>query len=200
MPNYLTVEDPNKKIAPLTVKEKFNLFARETFDPFTPAAAAAGAAISQIDNSDPKYGYGGGAYAQRFGAACADIASQNFFSDFVMASVLHQDPRYFRRGPEYGTWHRVGYALSRVFVTRMDAGNETFNSSGVIGMAMGIALSNAYYPDKSVTGEEVGSRFATSFAAAALGNLLPEFWPDFHEKFFRHKTNPPSTSAPPAPH
>ena len=51
-------------------------------------------------------------------------------------------------------------------------------------MGLGIALSNAYYPDSSVSGGEVASRFGTSLAASALSNILPEFWPDIHQKFF----------------
>jgi hypothetical protein len=196
IPIFLAVEDPQRKVAPLTVKQKFGLFARETFDPFTVAASAAGAALSQLDNDDPKYGRGAGPYAQRFGAAAADITTQNFFSDAVLASLLHEDPRYFRRGPEFRVWYRVGYALSRVVITRTDAGKERFNYSGIGGMGMGIALSNAYYPDSSVNGEEVASRFGTSLIANALGNLLPEFWPDIHQKFFRRKPRPSST--PPA--
>jgi hypothetical protein len=192
IPNFLAVEDPQRKFTPLTVKQKFGLFAKETFDPFTAASAAAGAALSQIDNDDPKYGHGAGPYAQRFGAAVADITTQNFFSDAVLASVLHEDPRYFRRGVEYGVWSRVGYALSRVVVTRTDSGASSFNYSGMLGMGMGIALSNAYYPDQSVNGEEVATRFGTSLIANALGNLLPEFWPDFHEKFFHRKPRAPS--------
>lgn len=190
IPNYLTVEDPSKKVAPLTVKQKFELFAKETFDPFTVASAAAGAALSQADNDDPKYGQGWGPYGQRFGAAAADIATQNFFSDAVMASALHEDPRYFRRGSEYRLWYRAGYALSRVIVTRTDAGTATFNYAGILGMSMGIALSNAYYPPSSVNGTEVASRFATSMVASALTNLLPEFWPDIRQKFFRHRPRP----------
>ncbi len=147
IPNYLTVEDPDKKVAPLTAKQKYWLFAKETFDPFTVASAAAGAALSQVDNDNPKYGEGAGPYAQRFGAAVADITTQNFFQDAVLASLLHEDPRYFRRGPEFGVWYRVGYALSRVVVTRTDAGKDRFNYSGILGMSLGIALSNAYYPD-----------------------------------------------------
>lgn len=197
VPNYLTVEHPESKIAPLSVKQKFALFAKETFDPFTFAASAAGAGISQTDNDDPKYGYGGRAYAQRFGAAVADVTSQNFFSDAVLASWWHEDPRYFRRGPEFTFWYRVGYALSRAVVTRTDSGGRQFNYSGVVGMSVGIALSNVYYPPASVNGSEVARRFGTSFAATALGNILPEFWPDIHDKLFRHKA-PPSTAAPPA--
>ena len=191
IPNYLTVEDPHKKLPPLTVKEKFQLFAKGTFDPFTALSAAAGAALSQADNGDPKYGQGTGPYGERFGAAVADIATQNFFADAVMASALHEDPRYFRRGPEFGVWHRVGYALSRVVVTRTDAGNPTFNYAGILGMSMGIALSNAYYPDRSVNGSEVASRFGSSLVASSLGNLLPEFWPDVRQKFFHRQRRHP---------
>jgi hypothetical protein len=142
-----------------------------------------------------KYGEGAGPYGQRFGAAAADITTQNFFSDAVLASLLHEDPRYFRRGPEFGIWYRVGYALSRVVVTRTDAGKGTFNYSGMLGMGMGIALSNAYYPESSVNGREVASRFETSLAASALSNLLPEFWPDIHQKFLHRKSRPAPPSA-----
>ena len=187
IPNYQTVSDPHAPVSALTVKQKFNLFAKETFDPFTPAAGAAGAAISQSDNDDPKYGYGSRAYAQRFGAALADITSQNFFSDALMASVLHEDPRYFRIGPEFTFWHRVGHAVARVAVTRTDSGKATFNYAGILGIGMGIALSNAYYPPASVNGAEMGKRFGTSLAAAALFNILPEFWPDIRQKIFRRK-------------
>jgi len=194
IPNFQTVNDPNAAFRPLTVRQKFHLFARETVDPFTFAGAAMGAGLSQAGNEDPKYGQGGRAYAQRFGAAFTDIATQNFFADFLLASALHEDPRYFRRGSEYGFFYRVGYAMSRVVVTRTDAGHRTFNFAGIGGMAMGIGLSDAYYPPGSVNAMEFGSRILTSLTAAALGNILPEFWPDIQRKLFhRHDHPPPAT-------
>ncbi len=199
IPNFLTVENPEPNVPPLTVKQKFVLFAKETFDPFTFAESAAGAGISQAHNGDPVYGRGSGAYADRFGAAFTDVATQNFFSDALLASWFHEDPRYFRRGPEFSFWYRVGYAISRVVVTRTDSGKDRFNFSGILGMSMGIGLSNAYYPDPSVNGSEVASRFGTSLAASAVGNLLPEFWPDIHEKLFRHKAHPPAAAPPASP-
>jgi hypothetical protein len=190
IPNFQTVNDPSKPVTPLTVKEKFMLFARETVDPFTIIAGGLGAAISQGHNDDPKYGQGGGAYAQRFGAAVTDITTQNFFSDFMLSSILHEDPRYFRRGPRYHFWYRVGYSVSRLVVTQTDAGKTRFNFANIGGIAMGIGLSNAYYPDKSVNATEVASRFGTSLVASALANILPEFWPDMKQKFFtRHTKN-----------
>lgn len=187
IPNYLTVSDPRQNVAPLTAREKFVLFFKETADPFTIVSGAAGAALSQADNDDPKYGQGSGPYAERFGAAVADIATQNFFSDAVLSSLLKEDPRYFRRGPQFPFWHRLGYAASRVVVGRTDSGKSIFNFAGIGGMALGIGLSNAYYPSRSVTGSEVATRFGTSLVAAALSNILPEFWPDIRQKFFHRK-------------
>ena len=181
IPNYLAVEDPTVAVPPLTARGKWKLFVKETFDPFTPAASALGAGISQISNDHPEYGRGGTAYAKRFGAALGDVTSQNFFSDYFLASVLHEDPRYFRKGPDFGWMNRVGYSLSRALVTRKDSGTRTFNYSSVFGTVMGIGFSNLYYPPESRTGGVMISRLGTGLLASALGNLLPEFWPDIHQ-------------------
>jgi hypothetical protein len=187
IPNFQTVSDPNRPYTPLRKRDKWRLFVKESADPFVFFTAAAGAGISQWHNEDPKYGIGGQAYLQRFGAAQADIASQNFFQDAVLASLFHEDPRYFRMGPGNPVFHRIAYAMSRVAITRRDSGKDSLNFSGLVGMEMGIALSNAYYPPKSVNGGEVAYRTFTSLTASALGNLLPEFWPDIKEKLARYK-------------
>jgi hypothetical protein len=188
IPNFGTVSDPNQKVPPLTPRQKFHLFAKETIDPYTWASAAGGAWMSQVSQDTPKYGEGWAAYGERFGAAYMDMTTQNFFSDYLLASVLHEDPRYYRMGPGHSVPRRVFYSLTRMVVTRTDRGTERFNFSGVGGMAMGIALSNAYYPDKSVSGSVTGWRFYTSITSSALGNLLPEFWPDVKEKWNRWKS------------
>jgi hypothetical protein len=187
IPNFQTVSDPALPYIPLRVRDKWKLFVRETVDPFTFASAAAGAALSQIDNDNPRYGYGVKPYLQRFGAAQADVTTQNFFSDAVLASLFHEDPRYFRKGPGYSVANRIGYALSRIVITKRDSGRESFNFSGIAGTGMGIALSDAYYPPRSVGGGELESRIVTSLTASALGNLLPEFWPDIKQKLASRK-------------
>jgi len=186
IPNFQTVSDPATPYVPLRVRDKWKLFVKESVDPFTFFSAAAGAGIAQWHNDDPSYGIGFQAYLQRFGAAQADITSQNFFQDAVLAPLFREDPRYFRKGPGSTVLHRIAYAVSRAAITRRDSGKNSFNFSGIVGMELGIALSNTYYPPRSVNGEEVAERTATSLAATALGNLLPEFWPDIREKLNRH--------------
>ena len=186
IPNYATVNNTTVPVAPLTVRQKWALALRETIDPFNIANAVVGSGFSQMGNQTPKYGEGGGAFAARFGAAWADLATQNFFSAGLFASVLHQDPRYYRRGPQSGVLKRVAYSVSRVVVTRDDSGHNTFNSSGVFGMVMGIGASNVYYPAASIRGEVMVARLSTSVTSSVIGNLTAEFWPDIQKKFF-HK-------------
>src|SRR5215472_17574778 len=76
IPNFSTVSDPNLKPPPLTVREKFKLFVKETDDPFTFVSAAMGAGMSQFGDKTPKYGDGVPAYSQRVGAAFTDMATQ----------------------------------------------------------------------------------------------------------------------------
>jgi hypothetical protein len=184
IPGYHFVEKPEAKTPPLASREKFVLFVKETFDPFTIFGSVMGATYSHIAQEDPKYGQGSRAYRQRVGAAYADVTSQNFFSDYLLASLFREDPRYFRLGPKAGVPKRVLYSMSRVAVCRTDSGKDRICFSSLLGTGLGIALSNSYYPSSDQSAREMGSRVLTSFSASALTNLLPEFWPDIKQKLF----------------
>lgn len=170
----------------VTVADKWRLFVDETVSPVTLGAGAFNAATAQALNGDPRYGEGSGPFAERFGASTADVVSQNFFGDFLVASITHEDPRYVRRGRQYGFWSRTGYAISRAVIIRKDSGGDTFNWSNVIGTALSTGLSNAYYPPASRTSGAMLIRFSTSVAGAGFANLMPEFWPDFRQWMRRH--------------
>jgi hypothetical protein len=141
--------------------------------------------FAQITNSDPKYGSNAPAFGKRVAASAADIASQNFFGDFLVASALHEDPRYIRRGKEYGFWYRFGYAISRAVVIRTSSSGHTFNWDNFVGSAATTGLSNLYYPAASRTRGAMLLEFGTKVADNGLINLAPEFWPDFRRKILR---------------
>jgi hypothetical protein len=189
MPDYQTVRDPNAGTPPLTNKQKWLLAWKETVDPFNIASAALAAGLSQAAQQTPKYGVGGVAYTERFGAAVADFGSQNFISAGVLAVWWHQDPRYFRKGPGSKIPARVAYAVKALFVCHNDARKSVFNSSGIVGMMMGIGASNLYYPPASRRGDVMAGRVQTSLFGGVVGNLTSEFWPDLEKKFFHHKQN-----------
>ena len=168
-----------------TTNAKWKHFLQETASPLTVGASAFNASFAQVTNTDPKYGVNGIAYAKRYGASVADIASQNFFGDFVVASAFHEDPRYFRKGSGYPLLYRIGYAISRAAVIRKDSGGNTFNFDNVLGSAMSSAFSNIYYPPASRTKGAIFMHFWTDVADNGFVNLAPEFWPDFRRKVFR---------------
>jgi hypothetical protein len=181
MPDFQTVRDPSAPFVPLTPKQKLRLAYMETVDPFNIASAAMAAGFSQVGNQTPKYGPGGMAYGKRFFAANADFATQNFFSAGVLANLLHQDPRYYRKGPGTSIPKRIIYSASRVVITRNDSGVTAFNASGVFGTVMGIAASNLYYPAASRRTDVMLGRLMTSFNGGVMGNLMSEFWPDLEK-------------------
>jgi len=187
IPDYQTVENSHQLVAPMTSREKWHLAWKEVIDPFNNFSAVLAAAMSQSDNQTPKYGQGGKAYAERVGAAIGDFGSQNFLAAGLFASVFHQDPRYFRKGPPSRVIPRALYSISRIVVTRQDSGRPAFNASNILGMAAGIGVSNLYYPAASRTGSVMLGRVGTSLTGDALGNLMSEFWPDVEKHLFKKK-------------
>lgn len=166
---------------PLSVRKKFDLFADDTFDRWTVVKAAADAGIGQAADR-PHYGQGAEAYGERFGAALADGASYNFFTEFAFPALLRQDPRYFRLGSGSSGGHRFTHALSRVLVTRNDSGRSGPNFSLILGGVAATALSNAYYPERDQTAGYTLVRFGEQMAVVAATNVLKEFWPGIRSK------------------
>ena len=187
LPNYATVNTPTETVKPLTVRQKWALAYRESVDPFNVANAALGAGLSQWADDTPRYGQGGANYGRRLGAAFGDFTTQNFFSAGLLASVLHQDPRYYRLGAEHSVLRRLGYSVSRLAVAKQDSGRSAFNASGLGGIVLGIAASNLYYPAASVRWEVMSGRLVTSLTGSLIGNLTSEFWPDVHRILHRHR-------------
>jgi hypothetical protein len=172
-------------LAAPSVSEKWAYFQTETIAPL--ARARSTPPCRRLTQTTPRYGRDlWPAYPQRFGASVADLVSQNFWGDFVVASALHEDTRYRRAGESRKLWPRIGYAISRSLVTRADSGKATFNWSSELGTAISAGLSNAHYPPASRTAAAALANWGTTVAGSGLANLLPEFLPDFKRWLKRH--------------
>jgi hypothetical protein len=172
-----------------SVSEKWDFFVSETATPLLLVGVGVNATTSQLTRSAPLYGkhfWRKDAFLKRVGATLGDSISQNFFSDYVLASAFHEDTRYVRRGPSHKFGRRIGYAISRAIVTRTDAGDETFNWANVVGCAMSAGLSDAYYPPLSRTPSVALVNWGTNVAGAGLSNLMPELGPDVGHWMKRH--------------
>jgi hypothetical protein len=165
---------------PLTPGEKFKLFVNQSISPPYILAAGITAAIGQARDVPEHYGQGWDAYGGRYGAAIARASSNSFFSTFVFASVLHQDPRFFPQSHPT-LLGSMKYSAVRVFVTRTDSGRNTFNASGILGTVASEALANVYLPVSEQTGAKNAERIGTDLAWKFAGNMFKNYWPTlFH--------------------
>jgi hypothetical protein len=181
LPNFLTVENAGK-IPPLTAKQKFDVVARGAFDYAQYPWYGFLAGISQAENSEPGYGQGAEGYGKRYGAAWADGTIENFWTGAILPSVLRQDPRYFQMG-KGRFWHRTGYAISRIVVTRSDSGNNQFNFSEIFGSAISAGISTySYHPHGDKTLRNTADVWSTQVAFDTLTLVVKEFWPDIRRK------------------
>ena len=175
-PLYARTIFPGQIAQHLTVKDKFIYSFRQMVEPVNLFPAVFSSGESQWRNSDPKYGTDSGAFGQRLGAALIREDSDRLFTNAVLPSLLHEDPRYYRLG-EGSTMRRTGYALEQVFVGRTDDGKSIPNYAGFIGRAMAAGLTQAYYPDTSRGGGVVLRGFGASLGGLAAFNLMREFVP-----------------------
>ena len=203
--------------SPLSPGQKFHLFVTEALDPGTIGVVALQAGLSQAENEFPAYGQGAQGYGKRFGASLADEVSAGFWSNYAYPTLLKEDPRYFRLG-EGGGLHRAFYSVKQEFVCHTDPGGRSFNFSAVLGAFTSGAISNIYYPGRSllrtipatsttpaipVYENDRGavltlSRTSIALGYGVLGSLFDEFWPDVQRKLFgKHKQESP---APPPIH
>jgi hypothetical protein len=177
--------DAPSAYAPLSRHCKFELVLRQTYSPYTFASAAFDATWGQMWAQWPQYGGGMQGWGKRLGATLADTESRRFIQNFVLATALHQDPRYFP-SEKNGLVARAWYAATRVLVTRDDYGRVVLNSSELMGASLVSSLQDAYYPRPDRTFGATLNRFEGSLSSDATSNILKEFTPDLKRLFHKH--------------
>jgi len=184
LPNYRVVEGTD--VEPQTVKDKFWIASKDSFDYPIYFISAGFAGISQIENTNASFGQGVKGYAMRYATGYADQMIGNMMTEGVFPSLLHEDMRYYRKAMG-GKWSRTFYALTRVLVTHTDAGGVRFNFSEVLGNSVATAISNAYNPDTRdalLNLQKLGLQIGTD----AISNVLKEFWPDVKRALHQHNS------------
>jgi hypothetical protein len=185
IPNFMTANDQPENKGPLTDKEKFNIAWHQFWDFSAHFGNVIQAGISQAANGLPHYGQGWGPFGERYAAQEGDQFTGSMLIYGVIPSVLHQDPRYFRRG-RGSTWSRIGYAMSRVVIARTDAGKATVNVSQLVGQLGQASISMLYYPKEDRRLEGVLSGWAINQGYNIGWNQLKEFTPDLFALMKRH--------------
>lgn len=183
IPNFRTATFPNP-YRPLSAREKFKIASEDSFDRGTIALGLIFGAEAQWMNSNPAFGDGVPAYARYAATSYAGFVIGDYMTEAIYPTLLHQDPRYFRRGMG-STWSRLGYSLGQIFWTHKDSGSTQFNYSEIGGNATAVAISNLYYQNGR-TAQDAARGLAIQIGVDAASNVLKEFWPELQRNLGLH--------------
>jgi hypothetical protein len=185
VPNFRAVS-ADQQLPPQTVKEKFKTAMLDSLDYSSFIFVGAQAGIAQATDSYPYFGQGAKGYGRYYWHTLADAINENTWVEFIIPSILHQDTRYYTLGKgKFGK--RIGYAVTRVFITRSDDGNRAFNFSEVVGAGAFAGVANLYYPSQERTLTKTYQRWITNLAIDGGVFVFKEVWPDINNAIFHQK-------------
>jgi hypothetical protein len=182
IPNFRAVST-DEKLPPMSVKDKFIGATEDSFDYSAIFIPLMLAGYSDATRATPEFGHGAPAYARYFWHTAVDQTSENYWVEFIVPAITHEDTRYYTLG-RGGFMKRMGYSLSRAVVTRNDKGNDEFNFSEVVGAGAASGVSSLYYPSKERSLGNVGTEWGLDVAIDSMSFVVKEFWPDVNHALF----------------
>lgn len=182
IPNFRSVS-ADVKLPPQSVKEKFITATKDSFDYSTILLPGMVAGYSQLTNATPEFHQGAAGYGRYFWHSYVDQASENYFVEFIGPALFRQDSRYYTQG-KGGFVKRTEYSLTRILITRNDAGKEVFNASEVFGAGAAAGFSTLYYPSRERTFSNTAGKWGQSMGIDAATFMFKEFWPDINQHVF----------------
>ena len=168
----------NGQAVPLTPGQKFDLSFHTIVDPYTIGLAfIVGGGFGELTDSHTGYGHGPEGFFKRVGASYLDNVDGNLIGNAFLPVILHQDPRYYRKGSG-SVKSRIIYSALTTFICHGDNGKLQFNTSNVAGNFIAGAISNAYYPaDERGVGLTLENGLEVTLEGMAGAQIL-EFSPD----------------------
>jgi hypothetical protein len=185
VPNFRAVS-ADQHLPPQSVKEKFKTAMLDSVDYSSFIFVGAQAGVAMASDSYREFGQGAKGYGRYYWHTLADTINENTWVEFIIPSVLHQDTRYYTlgKGPFV---KRVGYAFSRVAITRTDSGHRAINYSEIVGAGAASGTSNLYYPSPERTLTKTYQRWITYLAIDGGVFVFKEVWPDINNAIFHQK-------------
>ncbi len=185
MPNYRAVSAGTIPPPP-TPREAFMVATRNSFDYSAFVFVGITSLLAEGTNAHPQLGKGVPGFWAYSWRGYLDKTDGNYWVDWVMPTVFHQDERYYAKG-EGGVVKRSIYAATRVFITPNYHGRNSFNASEVLGRGISQAISLTYYPSQTQTASGYSEKYAYAIGRDALTNVFREVWPDINQRLFHHR-------------
>jgi len=178
--NPFPILSPRLTRAPLTIQNKFLIYAHKTFGPPAVILPGFGAGLGML-NPPSKYPKewkdGAVAFGRNYGYRVADHTSRNT-AQFLTGALLHEDPRYLR-STSSNPFVRTVHALAFTIFDKTDSGRTTFAASNFASAAAGGFVGMGILPDGYNDVTHAEQHMASEFLQIGIGNVLTEFEPQW---------------------
>jgi len=178
--NQFPILSPGLTRAPLTIQDKFRIYAHKSFGPPAVILPAFGAGLGML-NPPSKYPKewkdGADAFGKNYGYRLADRTSRNT-AQFLTGALLHEDPRYLR-STSSNPFTRTVHALAFTIFDKTDSGRTTFAASNFAAAAAGGFVGMGILPNGYNDITHAEQHMASEFLQIGIGNILTEFEPQW---------------------
>src|SRR5215471_12752251 len=173
--NYLEMAGTTKAsdFRPLTQRERTHLYLQTMVNPLGFAKAGFSAGIDQWNDKPEEWQQGAAGYGRRFANILGQYSIQRT-ATFGIASLLHEDNRYFNSGRK-GFWSRTKYALASSVLARHDNGSRNFSVSQAGGVAAGAFLSRLWQPPSQHSVASGAASFGITMGSNTAFSVVKEF-------------------------
>ncbi len=171
-----TLSDLPKNPEGLIFKQRFCIYARQLVTVEALAGATIFSGVAQFRDDPVEWGQGASGYARRFGTRYSQGVAKTT-GDFVVGSLLKEDPRY-EASRDTNFWKRTGHAFASIFVVKNVYGNQRPAFSKFAGAASSGLVGLAWYPDRLNRPGDVAARIGTGFGGYLASSVFQEFKPN----------------------
>jgi hypothetical protein len=165
------------QVKPMTPGEKRWLATRNVVDPFNAITILGSSAIAVGATAHSPYGPGMTGFGRNVGVSYTQDITLEFFSTFLIPSIVHQDPHYHRM-PNASIPRRIRHSIDQVLWTQGDNGKGMVNYADIVGFAIENEIGNLYVPGQKTNLPATAERYGISLGTAPIENFLTEFMPD----------------------
>jgi hypothetical protein len=165
----------------LSPRQKAFLAVRDIEDPFNLITIVGYSGIVVAINSHTAYGPGLKGWGRLTGYSFVEDAQGETFGTFLIPTIAHQDPRYYRM-PGKPVGRRILHAIAHTYVSRHDDGSPMPNYATLLTYPISAELSNLYVPGIAVDGKSTAERIALGIGTNPVGDIVAEFLPDIAKR------------------
>jgi len=176
--NYLNMAGTKKasEFQPLTQKQRTQIYLKTMVNPLGYGKAAFSAGVDQWKDKPEEWEQGASGYGKRFANIIGQYSIQRT-ATYGLASLLHEDNRYFNSGKK-GFWPRTGYALCSAVLARHDDGSRAISISQLSGVATGAFVARLWLPPSQNSAKNGAVSFGITMGSNAAFSVVKEFLPD----------------------